>query len=83
MFFFTCDSLMTMGKKVSSLPPICSHSVPLVIRKPSRQELQSRAAAKEALGGSTLVKGTKKLEMCSVPSAGELICEYVEGGGFD
>ena len=48
----TCDSWVTMGKKVSSLPPIWSHSVPLVIRSPSKQELQSRAAVKEALRGT-------------------------------
>ena len=45
-----------MGKKVSSLPPIWSHSVPLVICSPSKQELQSRAAVKEALRGLVLVR---------------------------
>ena len=52
----TCDSLVTIGKKVSSLPPIWSHSVPLVICSPSKQELQSRAAVNEALRGEALVR---------------------------
>ena len=58
----TCDSLVTIGKKVSSLPPICSHSVPLVIRRPSKQESQSRAVVKEALRGRLALVRDKEAE---------------------